>query len=414
MKNDVRNAGSAPRPSLVASPLWLLFGIYLIGANLRAPITSVGPVLDQIQSSLGLSASLAGLLNALPLVIFAGLSPFAARFSRIIGIERTLFAAMLVLVIGTLTRSLPSILALWTGTLLIACGIAVGNVLLPALVKRDFAHTAARQIGIYATTMGIAAAVATGLAVPLSLLASASWRVSINVWGIPALLALLVWLPQLRHGARADAKTDAKTVRHANVPQADPLSYRSPWRSMLGWHVSIFMALHSMVFYSLIAWFTAFAAAHRISAETAGVYLFIYQAIAIVANIGTSFIIGRLPDQRTIGFTASLLILIGVGGLLLVPGYALLWLCFAGLGAGISMVTCLTLFGLRSRHHRQAADLSGMAQSVGYGVAAIGPLAVGAIHDASGSWTMSLLFLVSMPLAQLYFSVRAGRSTTID
>jgi MFS transporter, CP family, cyanate transporter len=274
-------------------------------------------------------------------------------------------------------------------------------VLLPPLIKRDFTAHTARYIGLYATTMAITASIASGVAVPLAQLTGAGWHLSLGIWLVPGMVALLAWLPQLQHVAV-----------HTQPTASQPLQ-RSPWRSALGWQVSLFMACQSLVFYTLIGWFTPFAQDEGISQLAAGWLLFVYQIVAIVANLACMSALKRLHDQRAIGFLASLAIFSGVMGLLLAPGWALIWLLLAGLGAGASMVTCLALFNLRTHDHRQASKLSGMAQCVGYGVAALGPLCFGMLHDASGSWTLPLVLLLVIALLQMAVATLAGRNRHI-
>ncbi|CAI2472421.1 Inner membrane transport protein YeaN [Serratia entomophila] len=192
---------AAPKRSRLRHPLPLIAGIMLVAANLRAALTSVGPLLEQIQQQLTLSATAAGLLNSLPLILFAVLSPLTPGLAKRLGIERTLGLALALLAIGIMLRSLPQNLMLWLGTALIGAAIAFANVVLPTLVKRDYPHRAAAMIAAYAAVMSLVAATASGLAVPLATLNDLGWRFSLLCWSLPALLALLVWLPQLRQPA---------------------------------------------------------------------------------------------------------------------------------------------------------------------------------------------------------------------
>lgn len=389
---------SALRAKPSVFPFSLLLGILLIAANLRAPITSLGPVLSLLQQDFGLNPAASGLLNALPLVLFAALSPFAPKLSRRLGLERALFAALISIGIGCVLRSTGLAAGLWLGTTLIGVGIAVANVLVVPLVKRDFPQHAALCIGLYAATMALMAAIASGVAAPLATLSEHGWRLALGIWFGLALLALAVWLPHMMR-ATPQALPDSGDV----APRV------RMWRSALAWQVSMFMALQTLVFYTLIDWFPAMAHEAGIGAAQAGSYLFAYQAVAVVANLTASVAIKRLSDQRILGFLCSLAIVIGVLGLLLAPAQALWWLSFAGVGAGMSMVTCLALFGLRSRDHHQASALSGMAQCVGYGLGSAGPFLAGWLRNLSGGWHMPLAMLLIAALMQMIFAVLAGR-----
>nr|WP_315290862.1 MFS transporter [Serratia proteamaculans] len=394
----------ANKRSRLRHPLLLITGIMLVAANLRAALTSVGPLLEQIQQQLSLSATSAGLLNSLPLILFAVLSPVTPSLAKRMGIERTLGMALLLLVGGIVLRSLPQTSMLWLGTVLIGAAIAFANVVLPTLVKRDFPGRAAAMIAGYAAVMSLVAATASGLAVPLAALNNLGWRFSLLCWSLPALLALMVWLPQLRRPV-APVAGDHQAVQ--------PAPSRSPWSSALGWQVALFMGLQSITFYTIIGWFSAFAASHGTSPQQAGFELFIYQVVAIAANFVMVFILPRARDQRAIALCSSLLIFTGVAGLLLMPANSLVWLIFAGLGAGSSLVLALSFFGLRSSHHHQATQLSGMAQSVGYLLAALGPTLFGLLHDLTQGWRLPLAILLGLTLLQMLFGILAGRNRII-
>jgi CP family cyanate transporter-like MFS transporter len=379
----------------------LLLGILLIAANLRAPITSLGPVLDQVQHYLALSAAAAGFLNALPLLMFASASPLAPWLTRRFGLEQALFGALCLIAIGCLIRSSGTATGLWVGTLLIGGGIATANVLIVPLVKRDFPTHAALCIGLYAATMALMAALASGLSAPLSSLTGYTWKVSLGVWFVLALVAIVCWLPHLRHA-------------RGRVAAPAPQAAKSVWGSALAWQVSMFMALQTVTFYTVIDWYPAMANSIGIGAAESGLHLFAYQAIAVVANLSTSVAIKRMKDQRLMGFLCSLAVTIGMAGLVWAPSMSFVWLLFAGVGAGASMVTCLTLFGLRVRDHHQASSLSAMAQCVGYGLGAAGPFLAGWLHSVFGTWQVSLWMLLVAAVLQIFFAVMAGRNRFVE
>lgn len=391
----------AVRAKIAPSASFLLASVLLIAANLRAPITSLGPVLDQVQQSFSLSATSAGLLNALPLLMFAFASPLAPWLTRRFGLEQALFGALCLIAIGCITRSSGAYTGLWLGTLLIGGGIAIANVLIVPLVKRDFPGHVALCVGLYAATMALMAALASGLSAPLSTLTGYTWKVSIGFWFVLVLIAIICWLPHLRRA-------------RGGVPTAPSRVSKSVWRSAIAWQVSMFMALQTITFYTLIDWYPAMASSVGIGPSESGVHLFAYQAIAVIANLSTSIAIRRLNDQRLLGFVCSLAITIGMAGLIWSPALSLVWLLFAGVGAGMSMVTCLTLFGLRVRDHHQANALSAMAQCVGYGLGSAGPFLAGWLHGVFGTWQVSLWLLLSAACLQIVFAVLAGRNRFIE
>ncbi|MDR5838262.1 MFS transporter [Caballeronia sp. LZ034LL] len=378
------------------------FGIVLIGANLRAPITSVGPVLADIQADLALSDSAAGLLNSLPLFVFALLSLVAPLIGRKLGAGRGLGAALAVILLGMCVRCVHGASGLWIGTLLLSSGIAVGNVLLPGLVKREYPQRAGSLIAIYAATMAAFAGIGAGLAAPVAHLPGADWRAALTLPAVLTVMALVVWLPAMRdqHPAAArQARPTAKT--------------RSPWKQAIGWHVSAFFAFQSLVFYALVSWYATISVSRGQSASDAGFALLLYQVVAIATNLGAAPMIKRMKDQRALGVLCGALLLVGTTGMASSVGPATLWLTIAGLGAGFSMTTSLSLFALRAASHEQAGELSGMAQCVGYAGAAVGPALFGFIHQATDDWTFSLDLLVAASVAVMVFAFLAGRARTM-
>ncbi|WP_138733311.1 CynX/NimT family MFS transporter [Modestobacter excelsi] len=383
--------GTAPRSGL------LLAGILLIAVNLRAAITSVGPVIEDIRTDLDIGGATASVLVSLPLVAFAVVSPLAPALARRIGIERALGAALAVLAAATVVRSLPSIPALWVGTAFLGIAIAVINVLLPSLVKREYPDRIGQVTGLYSSVQGAAAALASGFAVPLAGTTQHGWRLALGIWAGLALVALAVFLPQLR---RRSVPVDAATTVRS----------RSPWGSALAWQVTLFMGTQSTVYYTLITWWPSVEQAHGTSATASGWHLFALQVAGLLANLATARLIPRRADQRLLIGGAAGLVAIGIAGQLALPAASLLWIVLAGAGGGANIVLALSLFGLRTHDHHQAAALSGMAQSVGYALAAAGPVLLGALHDATGSWTAPLWVLLAVLVVQAAAGVQAGRA----
>lgn len=181
----------SPRPG----PLWIIAGILLFSANLRGLFTAVGPLLGTLQDAFGMGASEAGLLIALPLVVFCLVSPLAPRLARGLGLERALFLALGVMAVGIIVRAFGPLWALYLGTAVLGAGIAIGNTLLPSLLKRDFPDQLTKLTAVYAITMGIGSAVASAVVVPLS--DAVGWRLSLGAFVILPLASALLWLPQL-------------------------------------------------------------------------------------------------------------------------------------------------------------------------------------------------------------------------
>lgn len=397
----------APRPATRAlSPALVLAGLLLVAANLRAGITTVGPVLEEVRHDLGLSSLTASALISLPLLAFAVVSPVAPALARRLGLERTLGLGLAGLAAGLLIRSVPGRPLLWAGTALLGVAVAVLNVILPALVKRDFPTRIGQITGTYSALQAVFAALAAGLAVPVAAATSAGWRLPLGMWAGLALIAIGVLTPQLRRrpvGSPAPDDPRLEPVRPA----------RSPWRTTLGWQVTIFMALQSTGYFVLITWLPSIEESAGVSPATAGVHQLLLNGLGIVGSIAASALIPRMRDQRTLGVVAPLLFGVAIAGVLAAPQLSAVWAVIAGIAGGASIVLALSLFGLRTVNHGQAAALSGMAQSVGYLVAAAGPIAVGALHDATGSWTPALLALLAVDLLLAVFGYLTGRNRVI-
>ncbi len=380
-------------------------GIILLAACLRGPITIVGPLLPLMQSDLGMTDVAAGALSALPLLLFALISLMAPASGNRFGLGRTLGVAVISVVLGILVRSLGSLPALWFGTFLIGTGIAFANVLLPALVKRDFGLKAGGVFAVYAASMAGCGGLAAALAIPVANLPGSDWRWALVMWSVPTAAASALWLPQMLAPSRSDG---------SGVSSTAPSLRRSPWTHAIGWQVSIFFAMHSLVFYSLVAWFAAYAKSRGMNVGTAGYYLAVYQAVSVITNLACAPLIQRSHSQTQLGFGCGLLFVAGAIGLFLNPPLSLIWLTVLGLGAGIAMTLSLSLFALRTRDHRQAASLSGMAQFIGYLGGASGPLVLGWLLTHTGGWSVPFMMIVAASVLLTVFAVLAGRSRYIE
>ena len=233
---------SAQRPFLV------IFGILFIASALRAPITGVGPILEVISHDLNLSPTLAGFITTLPLIAFAIFSPISSSIARKIGLELALMLALILITFGLGLRSLGTIIDLYIGTAFIGVGIAFGNVLLPSLVKRDFPRKVTTVTSLYVLMMGLASTLSASSAYPIMVWVSdghfstiPSWGTSLATVMIFPLLAILLWIPQLRNHTKPNKDT----------AEIDSHSYL--WRSIEAWQVTAYLAINSFIIYILIS-----------------------------------------------------------------------------------------------------------------------------------------------------------------
>lgn len=380
--------------------LLLIVGILFIAATLRVTFTGIAPLLDAIRAEYQLTTAQTGLLTTLPLLAFGLVSPLAAGVARRFGIERSLLLAMVIICLGIGLRSLPSAAWLYIGTALIGCGIALGNVLLPGLIKRDFSGHVARMTGAYSITMGAAAAAGSAMVVPLAL-AGFGWRGALLLLMVFPLLALLLWLPQAR--------------RQATTPMtgSGAAHNRGIWRSALAWQVTLFLGINSLVYYVIVGWLPAILQSMGYSEAQAGSLHGLLQLATAAPGLAIPLVLHRLKDQRGIAVLVALMCVVSTLGLWLLPGQAAIWTLIFGFGSGATMILGLTFIGLRASSAHQAAALSGMAQTIGYLLAACGPPLIGKIHDAYGDWHIPLIIVALIAVVMALFGALAGRAREI-
>jgi CP family cyanate transporter-like MFS transporter len=378
-------AAAAPSLSAARPRLLLVAGIALLAINLRPAVVAVSPLTSRIRAGTGLSTAGVSLLTTLPLVCFGLFALVAPRLGRRVGLERALAVAITMLVAGIAVRLIPGDGPLFAGSALVGGGIAIENVLLSGLVKRDLAHRTGLMMGLYSVMLSTGATAAAGLTVPLGDGLHLGWRSSLALWGIPAAIAALVWIPVAVRG---------------RTPPADAPGHglaTGIWRSRLAWWVAAYMACQSLIFYSLNAWLPTLLQDHGVSATTAGGMLAAFNFTGIAAALTVPSWATRLRSQRAPTSLTSIAFLIGLGGLLVAPrSGAWAWMVILGVAQGAGISLGLTLFVLRTRSAPASAELSGMAQTVGYLVAALGPLSVGVLHGAEGGWTAGLLELLAV------------------
>jgi CP family cyanate transporter-like MFS transporter len=394
-----RVAMRSPKYRQAVSEVALLIGILLIAANLRAPFTGLPPLLGMIQSDFGLSTSAIGALTTLPLLAFAIVSPFSALLAREYGLERALFGALFVIALGIALRSVEAAWCLYLGTAIIGMGIAVGNVLLPSLVKRDFARHIASLTGAYALAMGIAAALGSAAVTPLA--DAWGWRSALLSFLILPIAAMLVWMKRIARRSRPAAGTP--TPPHGG----------KVWHSALAWQVTLFLGLNSTIYYVVVGWLPSILMDAGMSPAKAGSLHGILQLATAIPGLLLGPVLRRMRDQRLAAALACVCSASGLLGWWAYPNLALAWSILFGAGTGAGIILGLSFIGLRTSNAQHAAALSGMSQCIGYLLASVGPIAIGALHDAFGGWAISLVLCAGLALVGAIMGVLAGRNRSL-
>ncbi|MFC3885686.1 CynX/NimT family MFS transporter [Bacillus songklensis] len=380
--------------------MWvLILGIIFAGANLRAPLTCVGPIIETIRQDTGMSNTLAGMLTTLPLLAFAFFSPLAPKIARRFGLEYTLFGALLLLAAGIILRSVPFLNMLFIGTALLGIAIAICNVLLPSLIKREFSNKVGIMTGTYSVSMNMWAAIASGVSIPITQGLGFGWRVALVCWVLLSVISIVFWIPQLR-------------FHHQGT--SSPNTGGSLWHSGLAWKVTLFMGLQSTVFYAVITWLPAILHQQGISQSAAGWLLSLAQFASLPPTFIVPILAGRSSNQRgLVGFIVIFLLLGYIGLLSGITSLAPLYVILIGIAIGSAFGLATMFFVLRTHNAHQAAELSGMAQSAGYLLAAVGPTLFGLIHDMTHSWTIPILVLIAGAILLFIVGMGAGSNNYV-
>lgn len=389
------------------SGILLILGIVFFAANLRAPLTSVGPVIGEISLVLSLSNTAAGLLTTIPLLAFGFLSSFIPRISQRFGMELVLLISLILLGIGLSIRSLGSITTLFLGAALVGTAITFGNVLMPAFIKTNFPKRIGSMMGIYSAGMNLTAALAAGFSIGIGKWTNMGWKASIGIWVILTVIGAIIWLPQVKNAKRKKNATSIET-------ESKPIKVNL-FKSRIAWSVTIFMGLQSLMFYCLTAWLPKVAQDWGMTVEASGWVLSYVQFAQLPTTFLGSIIAAKMRDQRFLSALTGVLFIIGIAGLAIFKTqYIVLWCILLGVASGLAFSLSMLFFVLRTQNTLQASKLSGMAQSFGYLIAATGPPIFGGIFDLSNSWTLSFLFLLIMSVILLIAGVIAGKDSWVS
>jgi MFS transporter, CP family, cyanate transporter len=403
--------GSSAGTSLEAT--LLVVGVAALGFNLRGTIAGLPPLYPDLQSRLHLSSTAVSLLAATPVLCFGVVSGAAAPLGRRLGEERTLLLAMVVLTAGLLLRAVDPGALLFPGTILACAGIAVMNVLLGSLIKRRWPQRAGFLVGLYITALSVGAIISSLVSVPLYHSSGGSIGLTLGWLVVPAALGAVLWLPQLRHGSALGAAPGAST--EGSTPATLPAARSGGiWRHALSWQVTLFMGVQSLLYYATLSWLPTIFQDRGESAAGAGDLLGVMGvgnlALALVAPV----LAQRMRTQYALVIPIVIGIAVGTAGAVWAPlGSAVIWMLILGAAQNAALGLAIYFTMARAPDPAAAASLSAMAQGVGYLLASLGPLEVGLLHSATGSWNLPIVVLLALTVVLLAAGLPAARPRTI-
>lgn len=373
----------------------LIVAIIFISATLRAPITAIGPIAELIHQDLQVSNGFVGFITTLPLLAFALLSPFLSKISDRLGLGTTMMLGLVFIAAGGLIRSYTGIFGLLLGTTIIGIGIAAGNVLIPGVVKLKFPDKIGVVTSSYATCMSLFASIGAGVSYPLAVNMGLGWKNGLVLWSVVAIGAIVMWLPHLKLNG-------GDGIRAATEKQ-EGISLKTIWKSPTAWFLTMLFGFQSLIFYSMGAWLPSILVYRGFGPEVSGYMTLWFQLSAIPASLSVPIITSRVKNQRGVVMAACGLYVLGFTILFTAESFLaiMIALSLVAMGGGACFVWCLAMFSILGDNPQASATLSGMCQSIGYLLAAIGPTMCGAIYDITGSWTAVIGLFFAMTAVML-------------
>lgn len=366
--------------------------IILIACNLRAPITGVGSLTNTIREGLNLSAGMTGALTTVPLLAFALISPFAAKISRTIGAGKTIFLSVVLSEFGIIMRSISNGIGLFTGTVFIGLGIGVGNVLLPAVIKDKFPDRIESMTGLYTAVMQMTSTISTAVSVPLSLIIG--WKNALLIWVIPVTAALILCFPNIK--LKVSDRGKGSCAKDGRI-----------YKSAMTWWITAYMGVQSFVFYSFIAWLSPIMQSKGQESFESGLILSVYVIMGIAGSCFLPLIMKKNRTQSATGMQLGCIYLIGIIAMIITDNLYILIaaISICGFTSGTCISFSMALFGLHTSNGENASRLSGIAQSVGYLIAAAGPVMLGKLYEITLDWKIPIGILA----LAAFFLIFAGR-----
>jgi CP family cyanate transporter-like MFS transporter len=391
------------KSSVVRPATWLTAAsLLLLAANLRPLFPSTAILLPELSQALGLTGAQAGYLTTLPVLCMGLFAPFAPRLAQRTGIERTLLLVLAMITLGTALRGVQGTTGLFLGTSLAGAGIALGNVLLPSLVKRDFPDRAALMTGLYTMSLVGGAALAAAVTLPLTRAMDGRWDLGLALWAVPGVAAIAAWAPvALRASGRPAGG------RHI-------LPVEGLRRDGLAWAVTLFMGLQSALAYCVLGWMAPMLRDRGLDGTEAGLVTSLSILLQVAACLLTPMTASRCRDQRGLAVILSAAATLALIGMILGPRWAIWPLAvIQGIGQGGLFALAVMLIVLRSGDAHVAAHLSSMSQTTGYILAAGGPLLIGVLHDWAGDFRTSTGLLAALGICTALAGWQAGRNALV-
>lgn len=395
-------ADAARRPARPLGAGFALLATALISLNLRPVASALGPVLEEVTHELSMSTAVAGSVTALPGVCFGAVGAVAVALGRRVGMTMGIVLGLVALTVGLLARAaVESTVPFLLLTALALGGAAIGNVLVPAWIKRQPRDV--RLMTVYGTGLTLGGAIAAAVAAPISNISGAGWRGALGIWGLAAAATLIPWvLITVRdRGPVAPARSRGS--------QAGSL-----WRSPTALGLSLLLGTQSMNAYIQFGWLPQIYRDAGLSAGYAGLLMSLLTALTLIGALVMPTVISRSPSLEPWMYMFGGLLVVGNAGLLVAPA-TVPWLWAVILGtSGFAYPTAIALITARTRDPHVTARLSGFAQPMGYVLAAIGPFVVGLIYQATGTWTVVLILLMLSGLLMTLGGLRVSRHTWVD
>jgi MFS transporter, CP family, cyanate transporter len=394
--------GEATRTSVSAA--LLVTAIVVLALNLRGPVVAVSAVLQPIQAELGINAGTAGLLTSLPVLCFGLATPLASVLLARTGLARGVLIALIVLLAGIVVRSLGGLPLALAGTVLIGLGITIANVAVPVVIGRDLPQWSGAVLGIYTAALNVGSMITLTFTVPIADVVG--WRVALLAWGGLVVVGMAVWW----YATRAPVRTRAAEQANASAdgvagPARDD---RVWWRRPVVWGLTAGFSGQAFAYYGATAWLPLLLSNELdLAPSAAAASASIFQIAALVGAFGVPVLLRVCPGPRTVVLIVTAAwVTLPLGLLLALPLWPV-WCAVAGAAQGGGLVVVFALVVSRSRDLAESRRMSALVQGGGYVIAATGPAVIGAVHEATGSWTKPLMVIL---IATLLFCVATTTS----